>query len=519
MVTAAAAENSAAARAPEAAAQPLLAVSGLAKRFFGTLALDHVEFSVARGEIHALVGENGAGKSTLIKILAGIYQPEAGEIRLNGALVQPWLHELPISFVHQDLGLVDELSVGENVALVTGFPRRRGLIDWRCVWSRTREIYAAMDIEAPDPRSPVGRLGAAGRALLGIVRGLARPSEIVVLDEPTASLPEPDARHLFAVLRTLRARGKSIIYVSHRLNELFGLADRVSVLRDGRRVRTAPIGTVTPQELVHDMLGRDIGTAEAPHAARRDSHALLAVRDLWIARRGPIAFEVAAGEVVGLVGLRGAGQEMIGRVVFGAERPDRGEIRLDGVKLPAEDGVPERIGRGIALLAGDRGRESAFLGMSVRENMAPNPRIFGESVWQFVSPARERREVAARLERFDVRPRDPNALIDWLSGGNQQKVFVGRWLESEARLFIMEEPTAGVDVGAKFAIHALLRDAAARGAGVLVVSSDFEEVAALCDRALVVGRGRIVAELHENELSIESLIACSSLGRQRAAEV
>ena len=502
----------------EAGQQPVLEISGLTKRFFGTLALDQVDLSVGRGEIHALIGENGAGKSTLIKILAGIHPGDAGAIRLNGALVQPHLHPPPISFVHQDLGLVDELSIGENVALVTGFPRRGGLIDWNRVRSRTREIYTAMDIEAPDPRAPVGVLGPAGRALLGIVRGLARPSEIVVLDEPTAALPEPDAQHLFAVLRRLRASGKSVIYVTHRLNELFGLADRVSVLRDGRRVRTAPIGAVTPRELVQDMLGRDIGTAEAAHVAGRRSRPLLSVQALWIARRGPVDLEVARGEVVGLVGLRGAGQEMIGRTVFGARRPDAGEIRLDGVMLPPDDGIPERIARGIALLAADRGRESAFPGMSVRENILPNPRIAGETAWRFVSPARERREVARRLDRFDVRPRNPAALIDWLSGGNQQKVFVGRWLESKARLFIMEEPTAGVDVGAKFAIHGLLRGAAAEGAGVLVVSSDFEEVAALCDRALVVGRGRIVAELHQGELSVDRLIACASLGRQHAVE-
>jgi ribose transport system ATP-binding protein len=496
---------------------PVLEISGLAKRFFGTLALDHVDLSVGRGEIHALVGENGAGKSTLIKILAGIHPADAGEIRLNGRLVQPHLNALPISFVHQDLGLVDELSVGENVALVTGFPRRGGLIDWGRVWSRTREIYAAMEIEAPDPRALVGTLGAAGRALLGIVRGLARPSEIVVLDEPTAALPEPDAQHLFAVLRTLRVGGKSVIYVTHRLNELFGLADRVTVLRDGRRVRSAAIGAVTPHALVQDMLGREIGISEMAHAAPLRSRTLLAVKGLWIGRRGPVEFALAPGEVVGLVGLRGAGQEMIGRALFGARRPDAGEIRLDGARLLPDEGIPERIGRGIALLAADRGRESAFPGMSVRENILPSPRIAGGAAWRFLSPARERRDVAGRLARFDVRPRDPGALIDWLSGGNQQKVFVGRWLESKARLFIMEEPTAGVDVGAKFAIHGLLRDAARGGAAVLVISSDFEEVAALCDRALVVGRGRIVAELHQEELSVERLITCSSLGLQPAA--
>ncbi len=463
-----------------------------------------------------MVGENGAGKSTLIKILAGIHKPDSGEIRLHGEPVQPFLHPPPIAFVHQDLGLVDELSVGENVALVAGFPRRHGLIDWGRVWTSAREIYAALNIEAPNPKATVESLGAAGRALLGIVRALARPSEIIVLDEPTASLPEPDARHLFSVLRTLRGSGRSIIYVSHRLNELFGLADQVSVLRDGRHVRTAPIDAVTPRGLVQDMLGREIDLSGTAHAARSQSQPLLEVADLRIEGHGPISFRIAPGEVVGLVGLRGAGQALIGRAIFGAAQPETGEIRLDGAPLPPGEGIAARIARGVALLPGDRGRESAFSGMSLRENILPNPRIIGAPAWRFVSPSRERQRVATQLDRFDVRPPDPNALIDWLSGGNQQKVFVGRWLQSKARVLVMEEPTVGVDVGAKFAIHGLLRQAAEAGAGVLVVSSDFEEVASLCDRALVVARGRIVAALEGADLGMDNLIARASLGGQHA---
>ena len=474
-----------------------------------------MDLSVRRGEIHALIGENGAGKSTLIKILAGIYHPDAGEIRLDGQLIHPHLDDVPISFVHQDLGLVDELSVGENVALVTGFPRWHGLIDWNRVWSRTAEIYAALDIDPPDPRVPVGTLNAAGRALLGIVRGLAPNHDIIVLDEPTASLPEPDAQHLLAVLRRLRAAGRSVIYVSHRLNELFGFADRVTVLRDGRRVRTAQITRVNPQDLVQDMLGRSIDTAHTHHAAQTLAQPLLEVRGLIVGGCGPVDFTVTSGEIVGLVGLRGAGQEMIGRAIFGAMRHSAGELRLDGTILPPHETIPDRIARGITLLAGDRSRESTFSGMSVQENILPNPLLVGRSPWRFVSPAQEAHDVAILLDRFDVRPRNPAAVIDWLSGGNQQKVFIGRWLESNSRMLIMEEPTAGVDVGAKFAIHHLLRETAAKGAGILVVSSDFEEVASLCDRAMVIGRGRIIAELQGDALTVDNLIARSSLGSQR----
>ncbi len=500
--------------------QPMaLEIRALTKRFLGTLALDRVDLSVVPGEIHALIGENGAGKSTLIKILAGIHAPDGGQIRLKGELVHPHLHHLPIAFVHQDLGLVDDLSVGENVALVTGFPRRFGLIDWRRVWSAARDIYLAMGVEPPDPRTAVGALNTASKAILGIVRALSRQTDIIVLDEPTAALPEPDAAHLFEVLRRLRAKGTSIIYVTHRLNELFGLADRVTVLRDGRRVRSAAIAEVTPAALVHDMLGRDVEFAHAPQSAARTAQSMLEVQELRVRGLGPLSFQIAAGEIVGLIGLRGAGQALVGRTVFGALRPDAGQIRLAGTPLPAGDGIRDRMARGIALLAADRGRESSLSGMSVAENFFPNARLLGWSPWRVMSPARERRAAAQRMALFDVRPRDPAALIDWLSGGNQQKVFVGRWLESGARLFIMEEPTAGVDVGAKFALHQLLRSAAQAGAAIMVVSSDFEEVASLCDRALVLGRGRIAGELEGARLTVANLTARSSLGHARVEEV
>ncbi len=498
---------------------PVLEIRGLTKRFGATLALDHVDLTVNAGEIHALVGENGAGKSTLIKILAGVHPPDAGEIRLLGEPLARHGAHLPLSFVHQDLGLVDELSIGENVALVAGFPRRHGLIDWPLVWQRAREIYAAMGVEPPDARAPVGTLSAAGKAILGIVRALSRQARVVVLDEPTAALPEPDAVHLFDVLRRLRASGCGVIYVTHRLGELFGLADRATVLRDGRRVRTASIREIVPQDLVQDMLGHAVEMLHMHHhPAAAGARAGLEVAGLRCGDIGPVDFRVGAGEIVGLVGLRGAGHETIGRTVFGAVRADGGEIRLGGAALPLGDGIADRIARGVALLPADRPRESALAGLSVQENLLPHPGIAGGSAWRLTGPARERREAAAILDRLDVRPRDPALLIDWLSGGNQQKVFVARWLQSKARLFVMEEPTAGVDVGAKLSIHRLLGAVARDGAAILVVSSDFDEVASLCDRALVVGRGRIVGELRGESLTVDNLVARASLGSRHAAD-
>ncbi len=239
-------------------APPAIEIRGLTKRFLSTLALDGVDLTIMPGEIHALVGENGAGKSTLIKILAGLYQPDSGELLVGGRRVHPQSEVVPISFVHQDLGLVDELTIGESAALVAGFPRSGGLISWKKVWRQAEHIYGAMALDPPNPRAPVGSLSAAGKAILGIVRALSRDARVVVLDEPTASLPGPDALHLFEVLRRLRASGTSILHVSHRLNELFGLVDRVTVLRDGRLVRSSNIGETTPESIIRDMLGRDL---------------------------------------------------------------------------------------------------------------------------------------------------------------------------------------------------------------------------------------------------------------------
>jgi ribose transport system ATP-binding protein len=293
---------------------PAISMCRLTKRFLSTLALDHIDLTIERGAIHALVGENGAGKSTLIKTLAGLYQPDEGEIRIDGKLVQPSAETVPISFVHQDLGLVDDLSIGENVALIAGFPRRYGFISWKRVWTQAQDIYVAMGIDAPDPRALVGRLSAASKSVLGIARALSQKASIV------ASLPGPDAQHLFDVLKRLRAPGTSILYVSHRLNELFGLVDKVTVLRDGRHVRSSSIGTPTPDMIVRDTLGQDLELHYNSAANARQQLPLLDVVDLCAGGQGPLSFSVAAGEIVGLVGLRGAGHEAIGRSIFGVRR-------------------------------------------------------------------------------------------------------------------------------------------------------------------------------------------------------
>lgn len=497
----------------------ILDVQGIDKRFYGVPALCSVHFGLRRGEIHALIGENGAGKSTFIKILAGVYERDAGRIVLDGEEVDPRRQTLPIAFVHQDLALVDDLSVAENIALSAGYPKKAGLIDWRGVTRQAEGIYDLMRVEPLDPHRLVATLSAPEKAILGIVRTMALHPKVLVLDEPTASLPERDSLRLFEAMRRLRDAGTSIIYVSHRLNELFGLADRVTVFRDGTWVETKPMTDTDPDQLVEAMLGRAVSLQNGHQAAAVSHAAVLAVEDLVVEGRGPLSFTVGAGEIVGLVGLRGGGQEAVGRTIFGQIRPDSGRISLDGKTLSHTDGVPDRIARGIVLLAGDRNGESAFAGMTLTENLFASSLVRRRSPFSLIVPSAEKVEAKRLLEAFDVRPRNTESLIDWLSGGNQQKVCLARWLQADARIVVLEEPTAGIDIGAKLAIHEILRKAAAAGRGLLIVSTDLEEVVALCERVMIVNRGCISAELSGPEVTLDNLIAESSRGGRHARAV
>jgi ribose transport system ATP-binding protein len=486
---------------------PLLEIARLTKRFTGTLALDEVDFDVRAGEVHALLGENGAGKSTLIKVLAGVYPADGGEIRLAGRPVDPQAGTLPITFIHQDLGLVDTMTVAENVALIAGYPRRNGLISWSM--ARTIAVDALERMGGGvDPDARVGDLPAAEKSIVAIARAMAVRCDILVLDEPTAALPESDVTRLLDVLRRLRANGVGIIYVTHRLDEVFRIADRVTVLRDGRRVRVSAIADTTPSALVHDIVGRSLSELFIKPSAKT-SGKVLNVKGLIADRVGPVSFSIAAGEILGLVGLRGAGHRAIGRAIFGDTAIAAGELTLDGEELkPAspEDAIRRRIG----FVSSKRREESLAPSMTVRENLFVNPVTNGMRLLQPIRPANEQKRCLEALTRFSVRPRDPERIIATLSGGNQQKVIVARWMESGCRLLVLEEPTFGVDVGSKAEIYQLLEEALDRGLAVLLISSDFEEVAGICHRALIFDRGRVTAELPHNELSLARLTALAS---------
>ncbi len=486
-----------------------LRFGNVVKTFGGTRALKGVSFEVAAGEIVALLGENGAGKSTLIKILGGIHRADAGEITLGGkpAAGEAGRHGA-IAFIHQDLGLVEWMTVTENVALAQGYGRRGrfGAIDWRATARAAEGALALVGCDI-DPETRVGALGRTEKSLVAIARALATDCDFLVLDEPTASLPANEVERLFAVMRSLKAQGVGMVYVSHRLDEIFRVADRVVVLRDGAVVGQGPVAETTPDALVRLIVGRSTFDAfrkeERPSAAVR-----LAVRGLATAGAGPVDFDLHGNELLGLVGLRGAGQEEIGRALFGVASHS-GAIRLDGRAL-ALTSPHAALRQGIGLMARDRAEESVAAALSVRENTFLNPAAAGRGLFSALSPRREAGRAAELGARVNLRPNAPDLAIEALSGGNQQKVVVARWLATGRRLLVAEDPTAGVDVGAKAEIYALIARALDEGLAVVVVSTDFEEVAQICHRALVFNRGQIVRELAGPALTTEAVISAAS---------
>jgi len=487
---------------PTAPAEPVLRIVGLTKRFGGTAALQDVDFTVAAGEIHALLGANGAGKSTLIKILAGVYTSDGGEIVLGGQALNS-ANQKRIAFVHQDLALIETMTVGENMALGYGYAKRwKRFISWRGVDAAAKRALELLGTELPLDQ-PVAQLTRAEKSVVAIARALAGHVDLLVLDEPTASLPEGDVARLFEILNRLREHGVSIIYVSHRLDEVFRLADAVTVLRDGRVISNYRADQLSPAQLVTDIVGKSLVSRTDGERNRTDS-VTLQVTDLTVGYIGPVSFSVGKGEIVGLAGLRGQGHEDIGRAVAGVVAADGGSVMLSGVEMRGKS-TQQNISAGIGFASSKRAEEAMALLLDVRENLFLNPRNFKRGALEIRSHTRERGEASEIMTRFDVRPADPARGINTLSGGNQQKVVLARWAGQHYKLLVLEEPTMGVDVGAKNEIYRMLIADAAAGTSCLVISSDLDELAQICDRVLAFGRGHIVAEIDRAHLTVESL--------------
>ena len=481
------------------------------KHFGGTYALKDVSLSVARGEIVALLGENGAGKSTLIKVLGGIHSPDAGRVLIDG---EPYQHRpagfgerQKVAFIHQDLGLIEWMTVAENISLALGFARKGGLIQWGEVEDLAARALAKVDCDF-DPTTRVENLTRTEKSLVAIARALAVDSEFLVLDEPTASLPADEVERLFTALRPLRERGVGMIYVSHRLDEIFQIADRVAVLRDGAMVGVRSIDHTTSEELVQKIVGRK--TRETVKATEAPGEPILTLKDFTVSRVGPLDFELKRNEVVGLVGLRGAGHEAISRALFGLQSYS-GDVLLES-ETPDLSSPQKALNAGVGLVAKDRTEESVAMSLTIRENTFLNPESIGRKLLSLLSPKTESDRATIIGAELGLSPNDPSLAIEALSGGNQQKVVIGRWLATDRKLLICEDPTAGVDVGAKSEIYALLNRALAGGVGIMVVSTDFEEIATICHRAIVFSQGAIVDELSGTRLTTENLIQSASAG-------
>jgi ribose transport system ATP-binding protein len=488
-----------------------LVCQGLTKRFPGVIALAGVDFGVDAGEVAVLLGENGAGKSTLAKILAGIERPDSGTMMLEG---DPYHPSTPaeaiasgIATIHQETSLLPGLSVAENVFL-GHLPVNGGFVDHPRMRAEARAQLERVGLRI-DPATPVRRLSVAARQQVEIAKALALEARVLILDEPTAPLGGDDVEKLFEVLDALRERGVAFIYISHRLEEVARVGDRIFVLRDGHRVATWDTAEVPIEQLIQAMVGRRIDQVYPdPHEPREE--ALLRVENL--SRTGAfrdISFELRRGEVLGIAGLVGAGRTELARALFGAEPPDSGTIALEGRPLKLRTPA-DAVAAGICLVPEDRKEQGLALGLSLEDNIAlPSLTLLASG--GLLRPSRRRRLVRKLSERLHIRGR-PRQSARTLSGGNQQKAVIAKWLPRKPKLVIFDEPTRGIDVGAKSAIYDVIQELAGEGIGVIVISSELLEVLGLCNRVLVLSRGRQTGLLDRSEADQERVLSLAVSG-------
>jgi len=490
---------------------PILEIRGVSKAFGPVKALSDVRFELRRGEIHALCGENGAGKSTLMNILAGVLQPSDGEIHLDGkrvAIPSPAAAQrLGIGLVHQEIALCPDATVAENIYMAAINARRAPLMNFQKLYVEAQKV---MDQLAPIPvRTRVADLSISNQQLVEIAKALTLDCKVLMLDEPTAALTESEAQRLFSIVRGLQQRGISVVYISHRMAEIFSLCDRVTVFRDGQYVATDRIADVSPDDVVRKMVGREITQLYPDKLAEAPGRVLLSVKGLSDSDCfSNVDLELHAGEILGIGGLIGAGRSEIAQTICGLRPATAGRVEIDG-KPQRIRNYSDAVKAGLVYLSEDRKGSGVFLDMPIAANISALDLSKVTSLGMLNRKA-EDRQASELTRRLGVRMSGIGAAVSTLSGGNQQKVAIAKQLSVDPRVILMDEPTRGIDVGAKVEIHRLLRQLAAKGVGVVVISSELPELIGLCDRVMVVREGRIAGELDAEALGEEAIMRLAS---------
>jgi inositol transport system ATP-binding protein len=506
--------------------EPLLRMSAISKRFPGVLALDNVDFSVAAGEIHALLGENGAGKSTLLKILAGAQVPDSGTIEFSGnqiMLASPHAAQLlGIVTIYQEFTLAPNMTIAENV-FIGREPGPGAFISWRQMAAGTRALTKRIGLDI-DPMTLVRELSVAEQQMVEIARALSMQSRLIVMDEPTSALSRTEVEKLFRIARDLKAQGLSVIFVTHRLEEVFEICDRYTVLRDGKLVGSGEVAETDIEVIIRQMVGRQVNALFAQRHDTRAGEVALDVEGL--SRRGnardpsatvlaDVSLSVRKGEILGVAGLVGAGRTEMARAIFGADRFDSGRVLVEGKPVSIRS-PQEAIQNGIGLVPEDRKQQALFLSLAIRMNLSMAS-LSQVGKWRFfVDETRETALVEEFRKALNIRMASPEQLVSNLSGGNQQKVVLARWLALRPKVLIVDEPTRGIDVGAKVEVHNLLFDMARSGIAVIAISSELPEVLAIGDRIVTMREGRVTGEINRAEANQEMLMSLMTLAAKAA---
>ena len=488
-----------------------LELAGISKRYAGVRALEAVDFACERGKIHAVLGENGAGKSTLIKIIAGVVQPDSGRMRLAGSDVgfttPAAANAAGVVCIFQELSLMPDLSVADNISIASP-PRRFGLIDARAQRRRAEQLLAEIGCEDVNPLRHVRDLPLSRRQVVEIAKALGKRPQLLILDEATSALTSADVEKVYAMLARLKAKGVAILYISHRMHEVEALADRASVFRNGRHIETFDTGVRSTAEIVQLMIGRDITAQYPPKPPRKPAKPVLTLENLsWERHLDRISLSVGVGEIVGLGGLDGQGQKSLLLALFGVLRGVTGRVTVaDREVRPGSPAAAKSVG--IALVPEDRKTEGLMLPMSIADNLAIAS-LDALSTGPFVDGAKERAAIQRAIARLQIKLRAASDAVSTLSGGNQQKVVLAKWLMTDPRIILLNDPTRGIDVGTKQELYRLMRELADQGAAILFYSTDYDELIGCCDRVAIMYDGRIVRELEGDDLTETNIVASS----------